>query len=178
MKLYASDRLTDRAGAYALLERGAMEMWGLSSLPELVREPGGKPRFSDFPNLHFNLSHSGSFALCALGDSPVGVDIQIVKDTWREGLPRRVCSREELVWLEGQADRWGAFALLWSLKEARGKYTGTGLRAGVREIAVPLPEGGRSLYERDGLFFRIFSGSGWRGAVCAAEAPPEDLIWI
>lgn len=178
MKVYARDKLTDRAGAYALLERGVREEWKLSPLPEIVRLSGGKPCFSHFPNLHFNLSHSGGLALCALGDSPVGVDIQIVKDTWREELPRRVCSREELAWLDGQEDRWGAFAQLWSLKEARVKYTGEGLRAGVREVAVPLPEEGRSLYELDGLFFRIFSGCGWRGAVCAAEAPPEEIIWI
>ena len=178
MKLYAADNLTDRAGAYALLERSVREGWGLWPLPKIERAEGGKPFFPALPDLHFNLSHSGPYALCALGDSPVGVDIQVVKDSWREGLPRRVCAERELVWLKERPDRWGGFALLWSMKEARVKYTGTGLRAGIRDIAVPLPEPGVSLYELDGLYFRVFSGPGWRGAVCAAEIPPEDINWI
>lgn len=178
MKLYAADSLTDRAGAYRLLERAVLETWGLSPLPELTREKDGKPFFADRPDCHFNLSHSQPYALCALGDRPVGVDIQIIKENWREGLPWRVCSRHELDWLDGQSDRWGAFAQLWSLKEARVKYTGTGLRAAIREIAIPLPEPGGSLYRLDGLHFRIFSGSGWRAAVCAQQPPPEDITWL
>ena len=178
MKLYAADNLTDRAGAYALLERGARECWALSPLPKMSREAGGKPCFPELPNLHFNLSHSGPYALCALGQRPVGVDIQVVKENWREGLPRRVCSEGELAWLEGQSDRREAFTALWSLKEARVKYTGAGLGAGLRTTAVPLPLPGESLYRLDGLYFRIFSGLGWCAAVCGEELPPAEIIWI
>ena len=178
MKLYAANFIKDRSDAYALLARAAEECWGFTSLPEIARTPEGKPFFSEFPDFHFNLSHSQPYALCALGDTPVGADIQIVKSTWRDGLPRRVCSPAELDWLEKQADRWATFALLWSMKEAKVKFTGTGLCTEIRSISVPLPEPGQTLYALDGILFRIFSGDGWQGAVCAQEPPPEEIIWF
>ena len=108
----------------------------------------------------------------------MGADIQIVKSTWRDGLHRRVCSPAELDWLEQQEDRWSAFALLWCMKEAKVKYTGTGLRAEIRSIAVPLPEPGNNLYSKDNIWFRIFSGDDWQAAVCAQTPPPEEIIWL
>ena len=178
MKLYAANFIKDRSDAYALLARAAEDCWGFTSLPEIARTPEGKPFFSAFPNFHFNLSHSQPYALCALGDAPVGVDIQIVKSTWRNSLPRRVCSPAELDWLEQQENRWAAFALLWSMKEAKVKFTGTGLRTEIRSISVPLPKAGQNLYFQNGIWFRIFSGDGWQAAVCAQEPPPVEIIWL
>lgn len=178
MVICATDKLEHREQAYDLLTHGARVCWGWDALPIVERAPGGKPFFPEFPERHFNLSHSGSFALCGLDDAPVGVDIQIVKENWREGLPKRVCAPAELAWLDGQSDRWPAFALLWALKEARGKYEGTGLRPGVREISVPLPRGGERLFRHDGLWFRIYMGEGWMAAACGEQKPPEELIWV
>lgn len=173
MILYASKKLP----AYDLLELAVREVWGWPALPEIVREEGGKPRFAHHPEAHFNLSHSGGLALCGLGSAPIGVDIQIVKSTWREGLPGRVCSREELLWLERQPHRWQAFAQLWALKECRVKYSGTGLRGDLRTIPIPLPECGNTLCQKDDLWFRLFSGEGWEGAICGQTPPPEELRW-
>ena len=173
MILYASEGLP----AYALLELAAREVWGWPSLPEIVREEQGKPYFAHRPQAHFNLSHSEGLALCGLDGAPIGVDIQVIKTTWQEGLPRRVCSQAELCWLDGQEDRWRAFAQLWALKEARVKYSGTGLRGDIRSIPIPLPEGGNTLYRMDGLWFRRFSGENWEGAVCGETPPPEKLCW-
>ena len=40
----------------------------------------GKPQLIDFPQVHFNLSHSGDWALCVISDDgPVGVDIEVVR---------------------------------------------------------------------------------------------------
>ena len=178
MVVYAVRGTEGREESRALLAQAVFRTWGLSPLPELCRQDGGKPRFSAHPEHQFNLSHSGPYALCALGESPVGADIQVVKRTWRETLPRRVCSPAELRWLEEQPDYWSAFTALWCLKEARVKYTGAGLGAGLRETAVPLPEGGRDLYRLDRLWFRLYTGPDFRGAVCGEEPPPEEMIWI
>lgn len=177
MVIYATKKLNHREQAYDLLTHSAREVWGWTELPRTARTADGKPFFPGFPEHHFNLSHSGSFALCALDDAPIGVDIQIIKDNWREGLPKRVCSPEELEWLDAQSDRWSAFALIWTLKESRVKYEGTGLRPGVREISVPLPFERETLYRHDGLWFRIYTGEGWKAAACGEHEPPEELIW-
>lgn len=178
MRVYAQKNLADRKQAHTMLEQAVREVWGRSPLPEIVREGRGKPHFSDLPDCHFNLSHSGVYALCALDDAPVGADIQIIRRNLRESLPKRVCAPEELGWLREQEDCWAAFALLWSLKEARVKLTGEGLGADLRRIAVPLPERGRSLYPLDGLWFRLYEVPGYACAVCGKNPPPEDIIWL
>ena len=169
MHICLSASLPNHDGAWALLARCVREVWGLEPLPAVARGEHGKPRFPDHPDHHFNLSHSGPYSLCALSDSPVGADIQIVKDSWNPRLPQRVCSPEQLAWLEGQPDRNRAFALLWTLKEARVKYEGTGLGDNIRGIPVPIPVPGQTLYPLDGLWFRIYEGEDFFAAVCGEE---------
>ena len=60
--------------AYALLLRGARRVLGCAALPPLCYGAQGKPGFSEYPALQFNLSHTRGLALCALSDHPVGVD--------------------------------------------------------------------------------------------------------
>lgn len=173
MVVYGTSGVTSRSQARELLALAAQEVWGLTPLPEISRRAGGKPFFPERGNLHFNLSHSGGLALCALDGAPVGADIQIVKE-WRPALPGRVCSQAELAWLEEQPDLWPAFTRLWTLKEARAKESGQGLTSSIRDIRVPLPAEGAVQFE--GLWFRIWSGPGWAAAVCGHTAPPEKIV--
>ena len=173
MVIYRTDGLTSRAQARELLALAVQETWGLSPLPEIARQEGGKPFFPSREDLHFNLSHSGGLALCALDSAPVGVDIQLVKK-WRPSLPRRVCSESELAWLEGQPEPWASFTLLWTLKEARVKESGQGLTSSVQDIRVPLPEA--EPVRLDGLWFRTWTGPGWAAAACGQSEPPAELI--
>lgn len=176
MVLYGTDGLETRAQAYDLLAIAAKEHWGLSPLPQLVRAPLGKPSFASGQNLEFNLSHSKSFALCALDHAPVGVDIQLVK-SWRPSLPRRVCSPEELEWLEQQDDFWRGFTALWAMKESRVKQSGQGLRGSIAAISVPLPRPDETLYAHQGLWFRLYFGPDWVGSACGTAPPPEEIHW-
>jgi len=177
MQLYGASALSHRRQAYQLLERGAAEVWNITFLPPISHDDRGKPFFSTFSDHHFNLSHSGPLALCALDDSPVGVDIQIIKE-WRSALPARICSPEELRWLEGDKDFWHRFTLLWTLKECRVKQSGTGLTHPISKIKVPLPTENTDLYSLDDLWFRIYSGHGWQAAVCGLSPPPQEIRWI
>lgn len=173
MFLYCAQGITARSQARDLLALAAEEVWGLSPLPEIARREGGKPFFPERENLHFNLSHSGSLALCALDCAPVGADIQVVKQ-WRPALPRRVCSEAELEWLERQASLWPAFTLLWTLKESRAKESGQGLTSSIRGIRVPFPAEGP--VQMDGLWFHTYTGPGWAAAVCGHSKPPEKML--
>lgn len=174
MVIYSARGLTSRAQARELLTLAVQEVWGLSSLPEIARHSGGKPFFREREDLHFNLSHSGDLALCALDCSSVGVDVQIVKE-WRTGLPKRVCSPTELAWLEGQPELWPSFTSLWTLKEARVKENGQGLTTTIRDISVPLPVEEPVWF--DNLWFRTYSGPDWKAAVCGHYEPPPKIMW-
>ncbi|MEA4933486.1 MAG: 4'-phosphopantetheinyl transferase superfamily protein [Lawsonibacter sp.] len=177
MILYGAADLINRRQAYDLLARAASEQWGLLQLPAIALGAQGKPYFSELNRHEFNLSHSGSLALCGLDDSPVGVDIQVVKPR-RADLPRRVCSDQELAWLERDEQIWTRFALLWALKECRVKHSGTGLTRPISGIRVPLPDQVGVLSFLDGLWFRTYGGAGWRGAVCGQNPPPELISWL
>ena len=111
MVVYGTRSLERKEQAYELLRLGAAEFWGMEELPPLERGERGKPWMPQLPNRHFNLSHSGTLALCALSAQPVGVDIQVVR-VWRDSLLERSCTPRERAWLR-ERTRWaapGAFA--------------------------------------------------------------------
>lgn len=150
--------------AYALLGLLLAERRGVEPLPAMERESGGKPYFPGLPQVCFNVSHSGELCLCALADAPVGCDIELVRP--RKGkLPAYTLSGGELQWFRARGGSWADFYTLWTLKEARVKCTGEGLRRPVRDIAVPLLSPGEE-GELDGFRFTALAGEGWRGAVC------------
>lgn len=161
--------------AYGLLARLLAAEYGLPGLPELARREGGKPFFPGRPDLHFNVSHSGGLALCGVGSASLGVDIEAVRPR-RAGLARYICSPAEYAWYEALGGDWEGLYTIWTLKEARVKCTGRGLRQRPDTIAVPLLAPGQA-GELDGLRFRAYAGPGWRGAVCcrAPEEPPENV---
>ena len=55
---------------------------GLGLNPKIIRETPivktnqGKPYFSDYPHIHFSVSHSGSIWGCVMNESPVGFDLE------------------------------------------------------------------------------------------------------
>ncbi|MCI7473554.1 MAG: 4'-phosphopantetheinyl transferase superfamily protein [Clostridiales bacterium] len=166
----------EEGDAWALLARLLREEFGWTELPRVAYMEWGKPWFPDIPGLHFNLSHSGSLALCGAGAAPLGVDVERVRPR-RAGLARYVLSEEEFAWFQGRGEDWGSLYTLWTLKEAKVKCLGTGLRQPPRTIAVPLLEPGQT-GEQDGLCFGAYAGPDWRAAVCTAGEEPLPLeVW-
>ena len=86
----------------------------------------GKPQIVNIPK-KFNLSHSGDYVVCAVGDGEVGADIQ----KWvpyKERTAERFFAPTEWKLLQElpASQRTELFYRLWSRKEAYGKYTGQG----------------------------------------------------
>lgn len=168
MEAYLLEHPKARALAYRLLAGAAVEFWGLSQLPAMERGEHGKPFFPQHPDFHFNISHSGSLALCVLDSAPVGADIQVVRPPRRPALLGEVCNPEQRDWLRRQGDTPEAFTLLWSMKESRCKWSGTGLRRPISSIPVPLPQPGEDHLTLDGLHFYLRSGPGWQICLCGS----------
>ncbi len=93
----------------------------------------GKPYLRDYPNAHFNISHSGRYVVCAVADRPVGIDVQVI-GTYRHDVAVRVCSEEQLVKIEASNDPAAEFTKLWTQKEAYLKMLGRGITARIREL--------------------------------------------
>ncbi|MFN3310283.1 MAG: 4'-phosphopantetheinyl transferase family protein [Thermomonas sp.] len=101
---------------------------------EWAADAQGRPRLylaGEALPLHVSLSHSGDWLALALAEVPVGIDLELPRrDRDWEALARFVCSPEELRALgDGDAAaRVRLFHAFWTLKEARGKRSGEGLR--------------------------------------------------
>jgi 4'-phosphopantetheinyl transferase len=98
--------------AFALARRGL-------PLDEPVTLLGaGKPVLARQSEVHFSLSHSGPWAMCAISDRPVGVDVQQVRPV-KLSIARRFHPQER-EWLSRQTEgeQQAEFFRLWTRKEA------------------------------------------------------------
>ena len=88
----------------------------------------GKPYLPDRPNVHFSLSHSGSWVLCALSEAEIGCDAEGPRHC-DLALARRFFHPDETAWLLSLPPREqdAAFRRLWTLKESYVKAVGLGL---------------------------------------------------
>ena len=74
----ADDRVRSLCAGWAL--DAALRTVGLRERDvTVVYDDHGKPVLQDHPHLHFSLSHSGEWAVCALSDTPVGVDVERIR---------------------------------------------------------------------------------------------------
>lgn len=103
----------------------------------------GKPYFPNHPHWHFNLSHAGRYAVLAVDERPVGVDIEQLHDFPLE-LATRYFAPAEQAQLQAcptAAARQQLFFQLWTCKEAYLKATGAGLSDALHSFAVDVAQG-------------------------------------
>ena len=105
-----------------------------------TRTPEGKPYFQDFPDFHYNISHSGRYVVCGVicggkDPQPIGIDIQEIPTN-----PEKVLKiadhffsdeeKESLHKLVRGGDSSSALLLFcryWTARESYMKLTGKGL---------------------------------------------------
>ncbi len=140
---------------------------------------GGKPYLVSEPGIHFSLSHSGEWAVCAVSDHPVGVDIERC-EPGRRDVASRFFHREEVRYLNTllPSSRDDAFYKLWTLKESFVKSTGRGLDLPLRSFWIDIRRMPPRLdcSEVQGaysLFLPDFADRDYRLAVCVEQANAE-----
>ena len=88
--------------------------------------------------MQFNLSHSGDYAMCIIGDSPVGCDVERVRKIALK-LADRFFAQSEKEMISNQPtedDKINTFFRLLTLKESYVKAEGQGLSIGLNSFAV------------------------------------------
>lgn len=89
----------NRSLAAGLLLDHALAAFGLQERSvEYEIGEWGKPALKYHPEICFSLSHSGDYAICTIGDKPVGNDIERERDG-RLKVANRFFAKEELLWL-------------------------------------------------------------------------------
>lgn len=126
-KLKNIDAKKECLGAELLLSSMlSMHFSDVSVPPKMEYEIKGKPYLTDYPQLHFNLSHSALYVACVISDKPVGIDIQYMHE-FNPGIADRFFTIDEQNFIEESSDKKYAFYEVWTKKEALLKCRGTGL---------------------------------------------------
>lgn len=119
--------------AYLLLKRGLRLEYGLSENPVFTYGDHGKPHIEGHPDIHFNLSHSKTVAMCVIDRQPVGADVEVIRPVNTDMIAYAM-NDEERDWILASPDTDTAFLTLWTRKEAVIKLTGQGIRHSLKDV--------------------------------------------
>ena len=72
---------------------------------EIKKGAHGKPYVLNLP-AHFNISHSGDYTVVAIGDRPIGIDIEIIKD-FSAILAKKLFNEDELKYIIDEIEEQG-----------------------------------------------------------------------
>lgn len=115
----------------------------------VLTDAHGKPFLKDHPAVHFSISHSGEWAVCALDDAPIGVDIEQIRSIDTERLATKTFGMTAPVTPE-------TFFSMWTHKESYLKAIGVGL-------------GGLHTAFDDAWHFKDYSLDGYSLTVCSQK---------
>jgi len=173
-RIHAPQRRAQSALARRLAALVAARLVGrevaAAGLEETADDTG--PRIAGFPGLCVSIAHSRERIAVAVGDGPLGIDIERCDDG-RDGLSlaRHACSAAEVAWLEAGTpnERRARFYLLWTLREAA-------FKAGLQ----PTARGGDSCLDPNSGSARFCWGSevqdGYRASVVTRSA--TEVEWL
>ncbi len=105
----------------------------------IERTSYGKPYISNLNNIHFNISHSGDWVLCGVGENELGLDIEYI-GKYHKDIVERYFTTQEIFYLESltENEKQRHFYYLWSLKESFLKCNGKGLSMPLNSISFNL----------------------------------------
>ncbi len=175
------DRIKPESGkilslaAGILLFRGFKE-FGIDGASVFYGE-NGKPYIDTegADSLYFNLSHSGSMAVCAFSDSEVGIDIEQNK-SFKDSLIDYVFDEREALYIRGKETDCGAmnalFTSLWTKKESIMKYYGKGITMGPKSIFVDALNCDKVYYEnspKEDIHLFTYTYKDYQICVCSGQ---------
>lgn len=115
------------AKAYLLLKQGLKSIYGIDEHPKFKYVMHDKPVLSDYPDIHFNLSHCKRGVMCVIDDHPIGCDIEEIEEKLDIDLCHFCYNDSEVEMIVSSTDPCVEFTKLWTKKEATLKLTGEGI---------------------------------------------------
>lgn len=151
---------------------------GTPAVQRIAYGPQGKPYLPGGP--FFNLSHAGRYAVLAVGDAPVGIDVeQQRKDEHCAALAAVAFHPAEQAYYARHASVQTFFDI-WTLKESYLKLLGTGLSLEPSSFALTFESGAARLETRPDLSFHLYNDlPGYSLALClAGDDAPKTIVPI
>ena len=144
----------------------------------------GKPYLPEHPEIHFNLSHSGTVAVCTVSDVDCGVDVEKI-DAPHEmmGIANRFFSLLEYNALLMSPNPAEAFCRLWTLRESYVKMRGLGFDIGLSTLRCDFHRGACLLHQdgvlqEDAKFHEFKNIIGYRCSVCTLGEAEHQISRI
>ena len=128
----------------------------------------GKPYLKDYRDIHFNISHSGSIAVCAMSDKELGADTEKTKHFSKALIEHVFLTSEKKFIHPDTSDR--DCTRMWTIKESIMKYLGTGIGLGAKSITLDMNEPISAVcdsHDITGLCFTVFEADGHMLTVCS-----------
>ncbi|KAA0800291.1 4'-phosphopantetheinyl transferase superfamily protein [Bacillus cereus] len=143
----------------------------------------GKPDWIEDKDFYFNISHSGNWIVCIVGNVPVGTDIEQIRPIQLE-LISQLFSMEEVMDLNSKTiiERINYFYDLWTLKESYVKAIGTGLSTSLNSFTISKRGEGNIIFNQDNVnstyFFKQYNiDSDYKLSICATSNQfPNEVI--
>lgn len=163
-----ADRKLSIAGE--MLSRRCISTAAGKSPDEIIfeRDENGKP-YTTSSDIHFNVSHSGEYAVCAVSSNLIGIDIEEIRQV-NTDLTKKFCTEKEMNYVfekENDADETCRRLIsIWTLKEAYFKALGTGISRDLKVVEFLLEENKITCSDADYSALLDFSTDGYIIAVC------------
>lgn len=126
--------------SYKLLEIGLKNQYNLN-LNELIisKNEYGKPYFSDYNDIYFNISHCANMVVCCVDSNNIGIDVEYIK-TFNKYAFNKVLSECEKYQVNKAINKNKEFFRLWTLKESFVKNIGIGISYPLKNIVFKLTD--------------------------------------
>jgi 4'-phosphopantetheinyl transferase len=140
-------RVQDRLNLTSKLQTVAGELLARYSVGQYLGTPfqeinlvfgeKGKPHISNLKNVHFNISHSGHYVVCAVANQEIGIDVERIRKV-NIRIAERFFSETEIRDLVklGETERMQYFITLWTIKESYLKAIGRGLTQHLNSFTI------------------------------------------
>lgn len=172
--------------AVGILIQQGLAQYGIKEKTTVyTHNQNGKPFIKKHPEIHFNVSHSGTFAMAVFADSEVGCDIEKIQPIDLNLSYRFFCPEEcEIIFSQKKiSTQTELFYRFWTIKESFIKATGFGLSLPMDKIKVNLndkiicPVKG---FTNKPYYFEEIDcpqqTTGFKASVCASIATPIEIL--
>jgi len=140
-------RVKDRQNLTSKLQTVAGELLARYSVGHYLEKPDqeinlffgekGKPHIGNLDDVHYNISHSGHYVVCAVAPSEIGIDVERIRKV-NLRIAERFFSPSEIHDLMAceEEKRMKYFITLWTIKESYLKAIGRGLTQHLNSFTI------------------------------------------
>ncbi|QOR34870.1 4'-phosphopantetheinyl transferase superfamily protein [Clostridium sp. 'deep sea'] len=122
-----------------LVRYSLKKQYHLNYQKSFAKNEYGKPYLTEYPHIHFNVSHAGNWVVSAISNNSVGIDVEEIKPVDFE-IAKRFFAKEEYLTLLNtkESEQLEYFFKIWTLKESYIKAIGKGLAISLDSFSFTL----------------------------------------